>query len=46
MPVLSFIGDVAGRAGRAAGQEDLPDREDQTSGVQAPAAEESAALHH
>lgn len=43
---LTFIQDVTGRAGCTAGQEVLPDGEDQASGIQAPAAEESAALHH
>lgn len=42
---LTFIEDVAGRAFCAAGQEVLPDGEDQTSGIQAPAAEESAPVH-
>lgn len=40
----SIVEDVPGTAGCATGQEVLPDREDQTSGVQDPPTEMSAAL--
>lgn len=42
---LTFSQDVTGRTGCTAGQEVLPDGEDQTSGIQAPAAEKSAPVY-
>lgn len=43
VPVLQ---DVAGGGGCAAGQEVLPDGQDQAAGVPAPAAEKPAPLYH